>query len=53
MRSGTLKVLKKVNFRKLPDNGYLDFDELISDPIPIEIKKGHVEERLLQLDILE
>lgn len=53
VRSGRLKIVKRVNFRKIPESGYLQFEELIDDPLPIELKRSLFEERLLQLDILE
>ncbi|CDW90270.1 cyclic nucleotide-binding domain containing protein [Stylonychia lemnae] len=53
VKSGRLKIIKKVNFRIIPENGYLQFDELIEDPIITEIRHGQVENKLLQLDILE
>jgi hypothetical protein len=40
VKTGRLKIIKKVNFRKLPDNGYLMFEELIEDPEIQELRKG-------------
>jgi len=53
VKSGRLKVIRKVFFRKLPENGYLLFDELIDEPLLSEIRNGLFEMRLLQLDVLE
>jgi hypothetical protein len=47
VKSGRLKIIKKVNFRKIPENGYLQFDELIEDPMTIELRKGQFETKLL------
>ena len=53
MRSGRLKIIKKVHFRRLPENGYLTFEELIDEPLLTEVRVGYQDLRLLQLDILE
>lgn len=53
VKSGRLRVVRKVFFRKLPDKGYLRFDELIDEPLITEVRNGLFEMRLLQLDVLE
>lgn len=53
VKSGRLKLIRKVYFRKLPDQGFLSCAELMQDPSPLEIQKGQAELKLLQLDILE
>jgi hypothetical protein len=47
VKSGRLKIIRKVNFRKLPENGYLVFDELIDEPLITEKRKGLFDMKLL------
>ena len=45
--SGRLKVVKQVKFRKLPEHGYLTFEELVDQPMSWELKNKFYEEKVL------
>ncbi len=47
VKTGRLKIIRKVHFRKLPENGYLNFNELIDEPLLTELRTGLFEMRLL------